>query len=98
MKYSEHMSANRRLCILRVLDSQAGYGANDSVIQTVLESLGHRVPRDQVREDFTFLKDHGLVQLEVVSGRVWVAQATARGLDVANGLVIVEGVQRPSPG
>lgn len=95
--YTEHLSANRRLTMLRLLESEAEYSLNDSVIQTSLSVYGHSVPREAVRGDMTWLQDQGLVTVEVVTGRTWVCKITTRGLDVALGREVVEGVQRPGP-
>jgi repressor of nif and glnA expression len=95
--FSEFVREDRRLVILRVLDESPGYQANESVIEMALERFGHRVARDIVRDDLQWLHEHGLVENETVGDRVWVATATKRGMDVAQGRAMVPGVKRPSP-
>lgn len=43
MEFSELVDSDRRLVILRALEEDAGYSLNESVIQSVLEALGHNV-------------------------------------------------------
>ncbi|MBN2060714.1 MAG: ArsR family transcriptional regulator [Deltaproteobacteria bacterium] len=94
--YAELIDSDRRLVILRILEEDAGYSMNESVIQSVLEKLGHAVSRDRVRTDLKWLEEQGLVTIEEVVS-VQVATLTSRGSDVACGRVMVPGVKRPRP-
>ena len=97
MEFTEMLNADRRLVILRCLSEDPGYDLNESVLQTMLEAIGHNVSRDRIRTDLKWLEEQGLVRLkEIVS--VQVASLTSRGLDVAKGRVVVPGVKRPRPG
>jgi polyribonucleotide nucleotidyltransferase len=98
MSLAKLMEEDRRLAILRLLESQQGYHLNDSVVQDALSRLGHAVSRDQVRTDFAWLDEVGLLSVEVVLDRVHIAKLTSRGVDVAKGLATVPGVKRPRPG
>ncbi len=94
--FSALVVSDRRLVILRTLEEDEGYSLNESVIQSVLDLIGHNVSRDRVRTDLKWLEEQGLVTLkEVVS--VQVATLTSRGADVATGKVTVPGVKRPRP-
>jgi len=95
--FGELVDADRRLVILRCLNEDPGYNLNESVLQSMLEALGHNVSRDRIRTDLAWLKEQGLVTLDVVVS-VQVATITGRGADVATGRVIVPGVKRPRPG
>ena len=93
--YEQHLQEDRRLCILRLLEDTTGT-LNDSVIRSLLEKLGHaRLSRDTVRADITFLVEGGLVTTEWV-GTVQVVTLTRRGLEVAQGRVVADGIKRPS--
>ena len=95
--YIKHMEEDRRLCILRLLKDSNG-SANESVLHTALEALGHvRQPRKQIRKDIRFLIDNGLVGDEW-AGSVLVASITKRGMDVAEGRIVIEGIKMPSIG
>lgn len=98
MSYQDHVQENRRLTILRLLEREPDYAVNDSVIQMTLAEFGHGVSRDVVRTDFAWLQEQGLTTVRVIAERVQVCKLTPRGVDVARGLVVVPGVQRPSPG
>ncbi len=94
--FSELITADIRLVILRTLESDPGYDLNESVLQSVLASLGHSVSRDRVRTELQWLAEQGLVTLKDVVG-VQVATLTKRGADVATGRARVPGVKRPGP-
>lgn len=91
--YAEHV----RLSVLRLLDSQPTYSANDSVLTQGTEALGLTCTRDQMRGHLAWLKEQGLVTLLVPMTGVTVATLTERGGDVALGRSRIPGVARPSP-
>lgn len=96
MKFDELVDSDRRLVILRCLNEDPGYSLNESVLQSMLEALGHNVSRDRIRTDLAWLAEQGLCTIaEVVS--VQVARITDRGIDVATGRTLVPGVKRPRP-
>ena len=94
--FGDLVDADRRLVILRCLKEDSGYSLNESVIQAMLEALGHNVSRDRVRTDLGWLLEQGLVTIEEVVS-VQVATITDRGIDVATGKAVVPGVKRPRP-
>lgn len=98
MTFHNVIAEHRRLAILRILEGDARYAVNESVMQTALDRLGYSVGRDVVRTDFAWLAEQGLVTVETVHETVHVARITSRGVDVAQGLATVPGVKRPRPG
>lgn len=50
-----------------------------------------------MRNHLNWLEEQGLVQIERLSDGFMVAKITQRGLDVANGEAVVDGVKRPRP-
>ena len=97
MSFNEFLAQDRRLCILRLLAESGGSG-NDSVLHQALEQLGHRnQPRETIRADLRFLIGAGLIVDEWV-GNIQIATITKRGVEVAQGRVIVEGIKKPSIG
>lgn len=95
--FHEVLAEDRRLAILRLLESDSDYAVNESLVQTALGQLGHGVSRDTVRADFAWLAEQGLVTVEIVAETIHVARLTGRGADVAQGLARVPGVKRPRP-
>ena len=86
-----------RLAMLKLLDSQPQYCANDSVLHQAVNAMGLACTRDQMRGHVQWLAEQRLVTtLEPAAGLI-VATLTERGGDVAHGRSIVKGVQRPSP-
>lgn len=97
MNFSQRITEERRLCILRVLAKDAGYRTNTAILQDALVALGLSASMDQVGTDAAWLEEQGLVTVEKVSD-VRLVEITQRGLDVSKGLGTVPGVARPRPG
>ncbi len=97
MDYKDFIAEDRRLAILRFLAEEQDYSLNDSVLHIALEKIGHAVARDVVKADLEFLRDIGLIKLELVLNKVLVAKITQRGFDVASGRTVVTGIKRPAP-
>lgn len=96
-EFEKQLQADRRLCILRLL-KEAGGSANDSILRAGLESLGHvKLSREKVREDLRFLIGAGLLCDEFL-GEIQVVNITKRGVEVAEGRLVVSGIKRPSIG
>lgn len=96
MNFAERIAQDRRLVILKLLESTPGYSANESLLYLALEDFGHRISRDQVQEDLAWMAKRKLVVIDQIAG-IAIATATARGLDAAQGKAIVPGVKRPAP-
>lgn len=95
--FLEHMKADRRLVLLRVLLQSPAYTGNEYMLQSMAEQLGHVVSADTVRTDLAWLAEQGLLALETVQG-VQIARLLGRGEDVARGRVEVPGVKKPRAG
>ncbi|HAT7513521.1 TPA: ArsR family transcriptional regulator [Kluyvera ascorbata] len=89
------LDQDQRLVLLRSL-LDCGDSANESILQTCLQTYGHKVSRDSVRTQLAWLKEQGLVSLSDVFG-CYVAEITGRGDEVASGLITVPGVKKPRP-
>ncbi len=60
------LTEDQRLVILRSL-SDAGYDANESILDDCLALYGHNISRDLVRNHLNWLEEQGLVQIERLS-------------------------------
>lgn len=96
MSFTDIVTQDIRLVILRTLAETNGYSCNESIIHAILAKFGHRVSRDQVKVQLAWLHEQGLVTLETVVD-IYVATITGRGADVACGLATVPGIKRPHP-
>ena len=96
MKYKDIVSNDRRRIILELLNQEADYTANEYVIKSALAALGHKASDAAIGSEFDWLSDAGLIELKNVS-EIKVAHITMRGVDVATGATIVDGVARTRP-
>lgn len=96
MALKELLTQDQRLVILRSL-AEVGYDANESILSDCLDLYGHDISRDLVRSHLEWLEEQGLITLERLRDGYMVASITQRGLDVAQGRVVVSGVKRPRP-
>lgn len=97
MSFTDHVQADRRLVLLRVLLESAAYTANEFMLQSMAERFGHVASADLIRTDLAWLKEQGLIVLDNVAD-VYIARLSARGEDVARGRIEVPGVKRPRAG
>lgn len=96
MSLKQLLQADRRLVMLRILNESAGYTANESILDSGLDAYGHKVSRDVVKNELSWLSEMDLITVETVA-ETKVATITQRGIDVAEGQAVVEGVKRPKP-
>lgn len=89
----ELVDADQRLVILKSL-LEAGYNANESMLQDFLELYAHRISRDAVRSHMAWLQEQGLATIKDIAG-IYIATLTSRGQDVAEGRATVPGVKKP---
>jgi hypothetical protein len=95
--FAEHVTADRRLVVLRLLEQAPDYRGNAFLLQRALDGFGHAVGMDRLGSDLAWLAEQDLLRLEALAG-VSIATLTQRGADVAHGRVVVPGVARPAPG
>jgi len=92
----DHLNEHRRLAILRHLSEASEYTSNASILMSVMRGLGVSTTQDQMTSTLVWLKDNDLIEM-IDHGHVVIATSTARGVDVAQGLQVYPGVQRPRP-
>lgn len=97
MSYSNAVSEDRRLLILRALAEANGYTASARLLHSFLRTFGQNVSHDLVESELAWLAEQGLVQA-AREGAESIATLTVRGLDVAQGAAKAPGVRRPMPG
>lgn len=96
--YPEILAEDRRSAMLKLL-VESGGSANERILYTALESLGHRlVTEENVRADLRFLEKAGAIRIEYFQERIAVAHILIRGTEIAAGKTIVEGIKRPTIG
>ena len=91
------ITADQRLALLQALVA-CNNDANQNILQTCLAQYGHNISMDLVRNHMLWLEEQGLVRISRLdTDRLFVATINQRGLDVANGLSVVDGVKKPNP-
>lgn len=91
----EVKTRHRRLAILRALAGATSGSANLFVFRNWLPELGLAVATDELRADIRMLEAAGLVVLKD-DHDAWPFTLTQRGEEVAQGLITVDGVEKPS--
>ena len=95
--YVGTLSKHRRLTILKFLTDSPEYTSNASILVEVCNQFGVTTTRDQVAGDIAWLKEQDMVDY-ADHGDFIVVNATARGVEIAQGRARHDGVQRPRPG
>ncbi|HUA32108.1 MAG TPA: hypothetical protein VMA09_00770 [Candidatus Binataceae bacterium] len=68
--------------ILRVVDAGRPIAVSEHIIWRVLADIKLSVSLNALRRELTYLRDHGLLDLETDQQDNWFARLTARGVDV----------------
>lgn len=91
--------ADQRLALLQSLVA-CNNDANQNILQTCLAQYGHNISMDLVRNHMLWCEEQGLVRInrvDALGADLLVATITQRGLDVTNGVTVVDGVKKPNP-
>lgn len=91
--FAQTETEHQRRIILEVLETDAGYSHNESILKTALKAVGHSISSDRLRTELYWLQEQGLVELDEVMG-LTIASLTQRGIDVAVGDSQVPGITR----
>lgn len=92
----EIRSAHRHLAVLRFLAAMPGGCSNEQVLSALLDKVGLVSSSDEIRACLRHLEHIGAVELEFATTLV-VPTLLARGAEIADGRISVEGVQPPGP-
>lgn len=95
-KYTEMINEDRRLVLLQALAQSPDYALRETVLVRLLAGERLAIGTDALRAELRWLADRGLVDIEF-HDEVQAARITVRGIDVANGHVLVDGIARPRP-
>lgn len=94
--YTKMIAEDRRLVLLQALAESADYALRETVLVRLLAGERLAIGTDALRTELRWLADRGLIDIEYHDD-VQAARITVRGLDVANGHTLVEGIARPRP-
>lgn len=81
-----------RRALLDLLNDVGGEH-NEDTLSVLLNEMGHRVARRDIRAELAWLADKGLIRAEEL-GPYLVARILADGRDVADGRLRMDGVSR----
>lgn len=99
MSYAEHLAADRRLALLRLIAEDGGQ-SNDGALLTAMRMIGHRQAMDQemVRLLLRELAQRDCVTIEMARDTIMVVKITERGRMAVAGDVSIGGVASPLQG
>ena len=97
MSFRETLNEDLRLHILKILSVAPGHSANNRVVQTSLDQVGHKRSAAMVAASLKHLEDVGAIKLEDL-GPLQVASLAQAGLDAVEGRLELPGVRPPCPG
>ncbi len=89
-------SEHQALAVLRVLSRLSGFASNERLLHDWLQSIGLVADREQLIGLLVNLQRSALLVLDEIDG-LTVVRLTAKGHEVARGIVQVDGVLRPPP-
>lgn len=92
----ELRSEHRKLAMLRILQKCPAYSGNAELLCDIVSEWGLSGPRIEIRNEISALSELGLVEIETTHD-VMPVKLTQRGLEVAEGRTIAEGVLPPGP-
>lgn len=91
-------ASHLRLAVLQVLAGMPDYRSNSRIIRDFADGRGIAANHDQVKTELGWLAEQGLVEIDRIDGgTVIAATVTERGVEVAAGRSLVDGIQRPAP-
>ena len=94
----KHLLPHARIAILRFLEDAPRYTSNVSMLSTLLPSVGIAMSRSQITDEVRWLEAEELAEVVEAGEGFIIVTATVAGVEVAQGIVSHEGVQRPRPG
>ncbi len=95
-KYKDLVAQDRRLVLLQALAQSPDYALRETVLVRLLAGERLAIGTDDLRGELRWLADRGLVDVEFHDD-VQAARITVRGIDVATGLLLADGIARPRP-
>ncbi|WP_221800502.1 hypothetical protein [Oceanobacter mangrovi] len=98
MSFLDRVAASQRLYILQLLKRDAGYSHNQHILAAGLTAAGHSISTDEVREHIRWLENAALLAVKDVHGIGLVATINDRGVEVTEGRLSIDGIERPRPG
>lgn len=95
MSYEKILKEDARLVMLMHFQAQNDRTLDQHLLQRLLKASGRSLSMDKIRTELAWLKEQSLIRYEENDGAL-VATILLRGEEVAQGVVTVPGVQRPS--
>jgi len=87
----------QRIIMLQLMYQDSDYSLNDQLLQRALDLFGHAISIDRIDAHLRFLEDCDLVEVDDLGYGMLVAKLTRKGMDVAQGRIRMDGIDRPIP-
>lgn len=82
--------------LLRAIQLSRPYGTTEQCLNLWLEGLYPGLTGIEARCELDYLRDRGLITLQIMPGDIWFADLTRDGVDVVEGTVPCDpGIARP---
>lgn len=97
LSFKERVTASERLIVLQLLAQDADNAVSEYGLKQSMAAVGQAVSGGALKDHLRFLEAQYLVRLapSLLANMGMIVQLTERGLDVANGLEPVDGVDKP---
>lgn len=87
-----------RLLILQILEKQPQYQAHQETVLKALREQGFTLSRDHLFIELAWLEGVADAIVDRMSSSIHIALLTPAGLEIAQGVVEIPGIDRPLPG
>lgn len=95
--FNEFARRDLRLTLLKALAAQPGFTGNENILQHEAAAVGLNRSREVIRTELNFLASIGAIKAQE-RGTVMIGTLLARGHDHVKGLLVLDGINTPSPG
>lgn len=97
MQYSEEVTQRERLRLLQLLNQDGDKAATEYELKQAMAAMGRSIAGDKLKDQLRWLEQQWLVKIQpsLIESTGMVVRITERGVDVATGATVMDGVEQP---
>lgn len=97
MQYSEEVTKRERLRLLQLLNQDGDKAATEYELKQSMAAMGRSISGDKLKDQLRWLENKWLVKIEpsLIESTGMVVRITERGVDVATGVTVMDGIEQP---